>query len=233
MPPHSSTATRPYSTHGTPPLDPNGISAADPDTSGPDGRTLTGSTIPNGDRGEVLSDTAAGAADTAATPPPVSGARFLRRVESPIGRIEIVSDGESITSLTIERSGRLPHDSAAESTVSVLDAAADQLAQYFAGDRHEFDLPVSLRGTPFQLAVWNRLREIGWGESSTYGEIGAATGRPTAGRAVGGAVGANPIPIIVGCHRVLASDGRITGYSGGEGIPTKVWLLRHEGIEHM
>jgi methylated-DNA-[protein]-cysteine S-methyltransferase len=80
--------------------------------------------------------------------------------------------------------------------------------------------------------VWNALTQIPFGAVRSYGDVGMTTGRSTAGRAVGGAVGANPVPIIVPCHRVLASDGRITGYSGGNGIPTKVWLLDHEGIAH-
>jgi methylated-DNA-[protein]-cysteine S-methyltransferase len=80
--------------------------------------------------------------------------------------------------------------------------------------------------------VWDQLVDLEFGEVVSYGELGLGTGRPTAGRAVGGAVGANPVPIIVPCHRVLGSDGRITGYSGGEGIPTKAWLLEHEGIAH-
>jgi methylated-DNA-[protein]-cysteine S-methyltransferase len=105
-------------------------------------------------------------------------------------------------------------------------------SEYFAGHRHDFDLPVSLAGTAFQLAVWEQLVDLEYGEVVSYGELGMATGRATAGRAVGGAVGANPIPIIVPCHRVLGSDGRITGYSGGDGIPTKAWLLEHEGISH-
>ncbi len=110
--------------------------------------------------------------------------------------------------------------------------AVGQLEEYFAGHRRDFDLPISLAGTAFQLAVWEQLVALDWGEVISYGDLGQATGRATAGRAVGGAVGANPIPIIVPCHRVLGSDGRITGYSGGEGIPTKSWLLAHEGIAH-
>ena len=157
---------------------------------------------------------------------------FLRRIDSPIGRIEIVSDGEAITALAIARDGHLPHDEVAEQTNDVLDRAAVQLQEYFAGSRREFDLPVALVGTQFQRAVWQQLAELRFGQVTSYGSIGLATGRPTAGRAVGGAIGANPIPIIVGCHRVLAANSRITGYSGGEGIPTKVWLLDHEGIEH-
>jgi methylated-DNA-[protein]-cysteine S-methyltransferase len=157
---------------------------------------------------------------------------YLVRIDSPIGRIEVTSDGDAITSLAIERAGALPLDSVPERSTPVLDRAVEQLREYFAGTRTEFDLPVSLVGTEFQRAVWNELAELPFGGVVSYGEIGGATGRATAGRAVGGAVGANPIPIIVPCHRVLASDGRITGYSGGNGIPTKVWLLDHEGIAH-
>jgi methylated-DNA-[protein]-cysteine S-methyltransferase len=157
--------------------------------------------------------------------------QFLRRVDSPIGRIELESDGTTIISLTIERDGHLPQEEVPEHSNAVLELAAVQLAEYFAGQRHSFDLPVTLPGTPFQQAIWQGISRLKWGEFASYGELGLATGRATAGRAVGGAVGANPIPIIVPCHRVLASNGRITGYSGGNGIPTKVWLLEHEGIE--
>lgn len=163
-----------------------------------------------------------------ATPP-----AYLVRVPSPIGRLEVESDGEHVTGLSIERGGTLPWDDESERSTPVLEAAAAQLREYFAGERIDFDLLVKLAGTPFQTAVWAELGQLGFGEVISYGELGIATGRPTAGRAVGGAVGANPIPIIVPCHRVLAGNRRITGYSGGEGIPTKVWLLDHEGIEHV
>jgi methylated-DNA-[protein]-cysteine S-methyltransferase len=157
---------------------------------------------------------------------------FLRRMSSPIGRIEIVGNGEAIVSLSIEREGTLPDEDSPERSDPILDRAVEQLEQYFAGHRRDFDLPISLAGTAFQLAVWEQLVALEWCEVVSYGELGQATGRATAGRAVGGAVGANPIPIIVPCHRVLGSDGRITGYSGGDGIPTKSWLLAHEGIAH-
>lgn len=156
----------------------------------------------------------------------------LRRMPSPIGRIEVIGNGSAITSLSIERDGVLPHDDLPERSDAILDRAVEQLEQYFAGHRRDFDLPLSLAGSAFQLAVWEQLVDLEFGEVVSYGELGMATGRATAGRAVGGAVGANPIPIIVPCHRVLGSDGRITGYSGGEGIPTKSWLLAHEGIAH-
>lgn len=155
---------------------------------------------------------------------------FLIRLDSPIGRIEVVADDEAVTGLSIERDGSLPHDDSPERSNAVLDRARAELDEYFAGARTEFDLPLRLEGTDFQQAVWAELGRLGWGEAVSYGSLAAAVGRPGSARAIGGAVGANPIPIIVGCHRVLASDGRITGYSGGEGIPTKLWLLGHERI---
>lgn len=164
---------------------------------------------------------------TAATPP-----TYLIRVPSPIGRLEVESDGEAITGLSIERAGSLPWDGQPERSTPVLRQAAKQLKEYFAGKRKDFDLPVKVQGSPFQKAVWDQLASVPYGEVLSYGALGIATGRATAGRAVGGAVGANPVPIIVPCHRVLAGDRRITGYSGGNGIPTKAWLLDHEGIPH-
>lgn len=156
----------------------------------------------------------------------------LRRMTSPIGRIEIVGDGSAVVSLAIERAGSLPHDAFPEAPDPVVDRAVDQLAEYFAGTRHDFDVPVALAGTEFQHAVWRQIADLGFGEVASYGDLGRGTGRATAGRAVGGAVGANPVPLLVPCHRVLGSDRMITGYSGGEGIPTKAWLLAHEGIAH-
>ena len=165
--------------------------------------------------------------DDSATP------THVRRIQSPIGRIEIIGNGEAIVSLAIERDGALPWDGVPEQGDAVLDRAVEQLEEYFDGHRRDFDLPLSLAGTAFQLAVWEQIAALDFGEVVSYGELGLGTGRATAGRAVGGAVGANPIPIIIPCHRVLGSDGRITGYSGGEGIPTKSWLLQHEGIAHV
>jgi methylated-DNA-[protein]-cysteine S-methyltransferase len=155
----------------------------------------------------------------------------LKRIDSPIGRIEITSNGSAITSLSIERAGSLPYDDLDENSSKLLDLAAKQLAEYFDGKRRSFELPVAPHGTEFQESIWAQLADIEWGDVRSYGELGILTGRAGAGRAVGGAVGANPIPIIIPCHRVLASNNRITGYSGGNGIPTKVWLLEHEGIE--
>jgi methylated-DNA-[protein]-cysteine S-methyltransferase len=156
---------------------------------------------------------------------------YMRAVPSPIGRLYVVSNGSAITFLSIADPEE-PPDEVLANPHPLLDVAADQLAEYFAGDRHTFTLPLDARGTPFQRAVWHRLRETRWGDVTSYGAIGAATGRPSAGRAVGAAVAANPIALFVPCHRVLAADGRITGYNQGEGVPTKAWLLAHEGITH-
>lgn len=159
-------------------------------------------------------------------------ATSLARTDSPIGRIELVGDGSVVTRLTIERDGRLPSDGEPEQRDAVLETAITQLAEYFAGERQDFDVPVALPGTEFQRDIWTRLQAIPFGTVVGYGDLGRETGRPTAGRAVGGAVGANPVPLLVPCHRVLASNGKITGYSAGEGVVTKAWLLDHEGIAH-
>jgi methylated-DNA-[protein]-cysteine S-methyltransferase len=155
---------------------------------------------------------------------------FLTRLDSPIGRIELLGDDQAVTVLTIERDGVLPHDDEPERSNPVLESARAQLLEYFAGTRTAFDVPVRLVGTPFQEAVWAELVRLGWGEATSYGALAAAVGKPGSARAIGGAVGSNPVPILIGCHRVLASDGRITGYSGGNGVPTKLWLLGHERI---
>jgi methylated-DNA-[protein]-cysteine S-methyltransferase len=155
---------------------------------------------------------------------------YLLRTPSPIGRIELTSDGAAVTSLSIERGGALPLDDHPERSTAVLDEAARQLDEYFAGTRREFDLPVRLDGTPFRRAVWERLQQLAFGTLTSYGDLGRSLGHVGYGRAIGGAVGANPVPIIVACHRVLSTNGKVTGYSGGEGVPTKLWLLEHEGI---
>jgi methylated-DNA-[protein]-cysteine S-methyltransferase len=90
-----------------------------------------------------------------------------------------------------------------------------QLEEYFAGSRREFDLPVAPPGTPFQQLVWAELQRIGYGETITYAELAARIGRPTAIRAAGAANGRNPVSIIIPCHRVIGSDGSLTGYGGG------------------
>jgi methylated-DNA-[protein]-cysteine S-methyltransferase len=102
-----------------------------------------------------------------------------------------------------------------------------QLAEYFAGERREFDLTLAPEGTPFERSVWDELRRIPFGETRSYGEIARAIGRPSASRAVGRANGANPIPIVVPCHRVIGADGSLTGFGGG--LEAKSRLLEIEG----
>ncbi len=111
----------------------------------------------------------------------------------------------------------------------VLRRATAQLGQFLAGERREFDLELDLRGTPFQIEVWTRLRSIPFGETRSYGEVAAGIGRPGSSRAVGAATGRNPLPVVVPCHRVVGSDGRLVGYAGG--LDLKRLLLELEGID--
>lgn len=108
----------------------------------------------------------------------------------------------------------------------VLRAAVEQLAEYFAGRRTEFDLPLEPTGTDFQRSAWHELERIPFGETITYGEQAARLGDRNKSRAVGAANGKNPIPIVVPCHRVVGANGHLTGFAGG--LDTKAWLLDHE-----
>lgn len=156
----------------------------------------------------------------------------LIRVPSPLGRIELTSDGTAVTGLRIERDGRLPRDGYRESSVDMLVRAAEQLAEYFDGGRRRFDVPLSVEGTEFQQSIWTALGTVPFGEATTYGRLGHDAGLGIAGRAVGGAIRANPAPLLIPCHRVLSSGGRVVGYSQGSGVAAKHWLLEHEGIPY-
>lgn len=145
---------------------------------------------------------------------------------SPIGDITIESRDGKITSLVMgQRSPEFGNS-------PVLKEAKKEVLAFLAGKLQKFELPVHLEGTEFQKAVWKVIAKTGFGKTLTYGDIAAKIGNPQASRAIGGAVGANPVPLIIGCHRVLGSNKKITGYSGGDGIPTKEWLLELEGIEY-
>lgn len=111
--------------------------------------------------------------------------------------------------------------------------ARQQLTEYFAGERKEFDLPLSLAGTEFQLRVLEELRHIPYGETTSYGDIAARIGKPKAMRAVGAANGRNPIPIIVPCHRVIGSSGDLTGFGGGLDAKQALLQLEAENSEFM
>ena len=157
-------------------------------------------------------------------------------LDTPIGRMLAVASDAGLHALEFVDHPDLPPTEAAAAVVArrpvrlgdhpVLSAAATQLLEYFAGRRRDFDLPLELRGTPFRLRVWQALRRIPFGATSTYARLALDVGSPSAVRAVGGANGANPVPVIVPCHRVIASDGTLCGFGGG--VWRKRWLLEHE-----
>lgn len=153
-----------------------------------------------------------------------------RVVDSPIGSIAISASNRGIVKVDILTSPPKSEFSLSDAADRHCAKAAEQLTEYFAGKRKAFDLPLDLEGTDFQQRVWSAIASVGFGEQISYRELAEVVGKPLAARAAGGAVGANPVPILIGCHRVLGSGGRITGYSGGEGLKTKRWLLAHEQI---
>lgn len=146
-------------------------------------------------------------------------------VDSPIGPITLIAHGEKIIRVELGKKA------AATGSSKVLTEAKKEIAAYFAGNLERFTVPIEAIGTEFQRSVWKEIAKIGFGRKLSYGEIAAKIGNPAASRAVGAAVGSNPTPLLVGCHRVLGSTGKITGFTGGKGIKTKAWLLSHEDIE--
>lgn len=144
---------------------------------------------------------------------------------SPIGDLLLLGDGTHLTGLYTAEHVRMPTALGDRSDREFAEVRS-QLTEYFAGERASFDLPLKPAGTPFQQRVWQRLRQIPLGQTSSYGELAAEIGQPTAVRAVGMANGRNPISIIVPCHRVVGSTGELTGYAGG--LAAKRWLLEHE-----
>jgi len=146
---------------------------------------------------------------------------FVSEYVCPMGKLWLCSNGKALTGLHFtpqngERGDHLP----------LHREAAGQLSEYFAGARRGFTLPLEPSGTPFQLAVWRSLETIPYGETRSYGEIAAAVGKPKASRAVGMANNRNPISIIVPCHRVIGSTGKLVGYGGG--LDKKRFLLELE-----
>lgn len=145
-------------------------------------------------------------------------------LDSPLGPLTLCSDGDAVTALHFGIRGEtspLPSP--------VLTRAARELAEYFAGKRQRFTVPLDPGGTPFQRQVWRALAAIPYGETCTYAHIAAAIGRPRACRAVGMANHRNPLPIFIPCHRVVGSGGSLTGYAGG--LDRKAFLLRLEGAD--
>lgn len=152
---------------------------------------------------------------------------FMGYFNSPVGVLEICSDGNSITAIRFSNSNIAEVQS--ESDDIIIKNCTKQLIEYFRGDLKVFDIPISPRGTDFQRKVWDKVLEIPFGETNSYGRIAIALGDAKLNRAVGLANGANPIPIIIPCHRIIGGDGSLTGYAGG--LDRKKWLLNHE-LQH-
>jgi len=148
-------------------------------------------------------------------------------LDTPIGRLLLAADDAGLRHVEFERAdqGERIGPSWRRDRVGLGDVVA-QLEAYFAGELHAFELPLAAEGTDFRKSVWDALVRIPYGETISYGELARRIGDPSASRAVGAANGANPLPIIVPCHRVIGANGKLTGFGGG--LPVKQWLLEHE-----
>ena len=150
--------------------------------------------------------------------------------ETPLGPLRLCFTDRGLAALEFageEASPAPEHDASPPHLKPLIEAAKRELTGYFAGVRTDFAaLTLNPRGTPFQLRVWQELRRIPWGRTISYGELALRAGNPKASRAVGQANAVNPIPLIIPCHRVIAADGGLGGYSSG--LDRKRWLLRHE-----
>ena len=150
---------------------------------------------------------------------------FYTHVESPVGPLLLAGSGESLLCISFPsgRGARRPKPGWTADAAPFREAAR-QLDAYFTGELTGFDLPLEPRGNPFQMAVWAELRRIPYGETASYGDIARRIGEPlSASRAVGAANGANPLPIVIPCHRVIGADNSLTGFGGG--LATKRFLL--------
>lgn len=155
--------------------------------------------------------------------------RTHRVLRTPVGDLTLVGRGELLQGVYWPEHSPPPGRGAfGEPDEGSLTAAAAQLTGWFAGERTEFELALDLVGTDFQREVWAALQRIPWGEVRTYGQVAAELGRPRAVRAVGAATGRNRFSIVIPCHRVVSSAGRLHGYAGG--LEAKRWLLAHEGV---
>ena len=153
---------------------------------------------------------------------------YCTHLDSPIGPLLLAGDAAGLRLINFPSGSRAREPQADwHEDRRPFGPAIEQLDAYFAGELTGFDLALAPDGTDFQLAVWQALREIPYGETRSYGELAKAVGRPKASRAVGAANGSNPLPIVVPCHRVIGSNGRLTGFGGG--LETKAALL---DLEH-
>lgn len=156
--------------------------------------------------------------------------QFTKTIASPVGPLKLVASDDGLAAIIWhdDRPGRVKLDELKEAPDHpMLLHAERELGEYFAGERTSFSVPLDMIGTDFQKTVWTALLTIPFGETRSYGEIARQVGRPTAFRAVGAANGQNPLSIIAPCHRVIGSDGSLTGFGGG--IPAKQYLLGLEG----
>jgi methylated-DNA-[protein]-cysteine S-methyltransferase len=152
---------------------------------------------------------------------------YYSYLPSPLGQLLVHGDGRFVTGLFMPRHKRVQTPEASwRHDDAPFAAVREQLGEYFAGERRQFDVPVWLQGTPFQQRVWEELRRISFGATITYAQLAQRIGRPTASRAVGNANGRNPVAIVVPCHRVIGADGNLTGYASG--LDNKQWLLAWE-----
>lgn len=154
---------------------------------------------------------------------------YWHEMSSPVGPLLLAGDGSRIKVIHF-RAGRHPRDpeSGWIADRAPFAVAIDQLEDYFAGHRTSFDLPLAPVGTPFQRTVWQALTEIPYGKTISYGELARRIGNPQASRAVGLANGANPLPIVVPCHRIIGADGSLTGFGGGLDIKRQLLALERE-----
>jgi methylated-DNA-[protein]-cysteine S-methyltransferase len=148
-------------------------------------------------------------------------------LETPLGLFELMANAHGIVQTIF--CGDKPENQHRIKVNHLTSACKQQLTEYFAGQRQQFDLPLAPRGTIFQQSVWRCLTNIPFGTVKYYGEIAQLLHKPKASQAIGGANSRNPISIIIPCHRVIGRNGSLTGYAGG--IERKLWLLNHEGAE--
>jgi methylated-DNA-[protein]-cysteine S-methyltransferase len=151
--------------------------------------------------------------------------RIFSIYDSPVGPLVLSGDLDAVTGLQFADRVTAPNDSLRDD--ARFSEERRQLSEYFAGERTAFDFPLKLEGNGFERRVWEALRTIPYGTTTTYGELAARLGAPDAARAVGAANGRNPIAIVVPCHRVIGAGGKLTGYGGG--LDRKRALLAHEG----
>lgn len=154
-----------------------------------------------------------------------ASAMTVRVTQSPIGPLKITVDDGFLTEIAWFNSAE-PTPQPSKDQHPLLDQVEAALTEYFLSTNSHWSLPIRLHGTEFQKQVWQALTDIPPGKTASYADIAATIGKPAAVRAVGAAIGKNPIPIVIPCHRVIGSNGALTGFSGG--LDKKKWLLKHE-----